>query len=120
MSIQSADRTYSGGGHPHTFVELFGGYVVPMSDVEPDVFSFRHNYYYNSGDNQLYIKQAEWVSIDKGFDKEDLKYVYYNGRAVLKTVRTPDPKYFGDKYYYSLVLNRVFGRTFKWVKCNNL
>lgn len=120
MSTQSIERTYSGGGHPHTFVELFDGYIVPMIDVEPDVFSFRYDYYYNANDNQLYTKKAEWVGVDRGFSKEDSQYVYYNGRSVRKMVRTPDPKHFGDKYYYNIISNKVFGRILKWARCTNL
>lgn len=117
---REVDQTYSGGGHPHTFVELFGGHIIPMTGVEPDVFSFRFEYYYNSADNNLYIKKAEWVDLAKSFDKEDKDYVYFGDRTIKKMVNDPDPKNFGDKYYYSMVSNKVFGRVLKWVKCTNL
>jgi hypothetical protein len=113
------EKTYNGGGHPHTFVELFGGHIVPMISVEPDVFSFRHNYYYNSADNNLYTKKAEWVVLHKAFDNEDTSYVYYDGRSVKKMVNDPDPENFGDKYYFSIKSNKVYGRMLKWVKCTN-
>lgn len=115
-----SEQTYSGGGHPHVFVELFGGHIVPMTNVEPDVLTFRHDYYYNAADNNLYIKKAEWVDINRDFDEEDSSFVYFDGRSVKKMVNDPDPKNFGDKYYYSIVSKKVFGRVIKWVKCTNL
>ena len=114
------ERTYSGGGHPHTFVELFGGHTIPMLNVEPDILSFRLDYYYNSSDNNLYIKRSGWENVDRQFDTEDSSYVYYDGRSVKKMVNEPDPKEFGDQYYYNIVSNKVLGRILKWVKCTNL
>jgi len=114
------DQTFTGGGHPHTFVELFGGQMVQMLDVEPDILTFRDKYYYNSAHNILYIKKLDWVNIDRQFDSEDSSYVYYNGRPIKKTVDEPDVEDFGDKYYYSLISKRVFGKASKWVKCTNL
>lgn len=117
---QQADHTFTGSGHPHTFVELYGGRLIYITDVEPDILSFRDDYYYNSIDNNLYIKKANWQSIDKQFDDEDDDYVYYGGRSVKKMVNEPDPKKFGDMYYYSLISNKIFGRVLRWVKCTNL
>jgi len=115
-----ADNTYSSGGHPHTFVELYDGRVVQMLQDEPNVTTFREDYYYNARDNNLYVKKSEWVNINRQFDEEDEQYVYYNGRSVLKMVNEPDPKTFGDRYYYSLKSNRVFAKAIKWAKCTNL
>jgi len=115
-----ADDTYSSGGHPHTFVELFDGHTVQILQDEPSAFEFRDNYYYNSKENKLYIKKSEWVNINRQFDEEDSEYVYYSGRSVLKMVNEPNPESFGDRYYYSLKSNRVFARAIKWTKCNNL
>jgi len=117
---REVEKTYTNGGHPYTFVQLYDGQIVPMQDVEPEVFSFRYNYYYNTAENELYIKKAEWVNLGREFDEEDIHYVYYNGRSVRKMVNEPDPKNFGDIYYYSIISNRVFGRILKWVKCTNL
>ena len=117
---RQADQTYSGGGHPHTFVELFGGYIVPMLAAEPDIFSFRRDYYYNSSDNLLYIKKAEWVDLAKEFNSENAEFVFFNGRSIKKMVNEPNPKNFGDKYYYSIISKKIFGRIFKWVRCTNL
>ena len=119
---RSVDQTFSGGGHPHTYVELlFDGKIIPMQYVEPEVYSFRHNYYYNSSDNILYIKKAEWVDLFKEFNKEDDEFVYFNNnRSVKKMVNEPDPKNFGDKYYYNTISNKVFGRTLCWIECTNL
>jgi len=117
---RQSEQTYTGGGHPHTFVELYDGRMVQMLMIEPDILTFREDYYYNSADNNLYIKNVEWVNVDRKFESEDSGFVYYNNRAVKKMVNEPDPKNFGDKYYYSLISHKVFGKTLKWVKCTNL
>lgn len=114
------ESTYEAGGHPHTFVELFGGKPVQILESEPDISSFRDDNYYNSSENMLYVKKAEWSAINDSFDNEDLSYVYYDGRSVKKLVKDPDPKNFGDLYYYSLVSNRLFGKILKWEKCINV
>lgn len=114
------DNTYSGGGHPHTFVEMYGGKLIPMQSHEPDVTSFRHDYYYNSSNNILYTKLSEWINVAKEYDEEDSDYVYYSGRSVKKMVNIPDPKNFGDLYYYNLSKNKLYGKVLKWVRCTNL
>jgi hypothetical protein len=121
LTKRATDHTFvGGGGHPHTFVELYDGFVVPMINIEPDVFSFRSNYYYNASDNVLYQKKAGWTNISQDFNSEDENYVYYNGRSVRKLIRDPDPKNFGDIYYYSIPKKILFGRILQWVRSTNL
>lgn len=117
---QAVDKTYSIGGLPHTFIELFGGEIVPMLWHEPEPFSFRSDYYYNTQDNCLYVKLAKWVDVGQEFDREDSGFVYKAGRAIKKMVHKPDPKQFGDLYYYSIADNNIYGRVVRWTKSNNL
>lgn len=117
---RSVDGTYDIGGHPHTFVELFGGKIIPMLWYEPDAFSFRHDYYYNSSDNNLYTKSAEWVDARVEIDDENDGFVYKNGRSIKKMATSPDPKQFGDLYYYSIAEGRIYARIVKWARSNNL
>jgi hypothetical protein len=119
LEKRATDKTYQSGGLPHTFVELLGGFVVPVLNTEPDVKSFRHDYYYNAVDNVLYEKVADWSNIDRDPDREDDQYIYYNNRPVLKCGKRPDPKNYGDIYYYDIALKSVFGKIIMWSKVNN-
>jgi hypothetical protein len=115
-----ADNTYPSGGEPHTFSELFGGNVVETLRTQPDVRSYRSNYYYNSTENNLYKKKAEWTQIETQIDSEDESFVYRNGVRISKLVDEPDPNNFGDIYYYSLRENIIYGKILRWVRSNSL
>ena len=110
------DKTYVSGGCPFTFVELFGGYVVPMLSIEPDISSFRYDYYYNTTSNCLYVKNVKWIYIAKEFSSQDQKYVYYNGRSIRKCIKPPNPKSFGDKYYYDMPQKKIYGKLMLWTQ----
>ncbi len=45
-----------GSGDAHTFVELYGGSMVPCLHYEPDPVTFRGSHYYHTGLNILYRK----------------------------------------------------------------
>lgn len=114
LAKREADKTYPSGGDPHRFVELFGGRIVPYLDNSPDPTTFRDNYYYNTRENNLYVKVARWVDLGKELDNEDDNHVYINNRPIRKHVRTPDPFNYGDTYFYSVVYNKVYGKSVKW------
>jgi hypothetical protein len=44
------------GNHPNTFVELVDGESVAVLPTEPDAFTHRSEYYYNSRINTLFKK----------------------------------------------------------------
>jgi len=120
LEKRETDKTHNAGGLPHTFVERLGGYIIPTLYTSPDPITFRGDYYYNASDNNLYAKLAVWTDLHKEFSEEDNKYVYYNGRSVIKLMKDPDPKNFGDIYFYSISRKSVYGKTLTWVKIENL
>lgn len=45
------------GHNDMNFVALYGGRIVEMLNYEPDINTFRYNFYYNSRLNKLFKKQ---------------------------------------------------------------
>ena len=114
LEKRSVETTYSIGGNPHTFIELYNGNIVPMLSNEPDVDSYRNKYYYNSTNNMLYVKCSVWVPNDQTLDNTDDSYVYVNGRSILKLAKQPDPQNFGDRHYYNITDNIIYSKILKW------
>lgn len=115
-----ADHTYSVGGHPHTFVELYGGVIINMLCTEPNVNSHRSDYYYNTVENILYYKKAVWEKVDIPIDDQDESFVYVNNKQIDKKYHTPDPKTYSNTLYYNIRHNKIYSKGIGWKNILNI
>lgn len=102
------------GGNPHRYIELYGGKLVEILYAEPDIMSYRSDYYYNGKSNTLYIKSGRWASINVITDNVDDEFVYVNNVRISKLANEPNPKTYSNEYYYNIITNKIYKRILYW------
>jgi len=132
---REATITYSFGGFPHQWVEFDGGKMVELLTGHPDILSFPDDYYYNVIENVLYAKEVWWwpvavpiVEYDMPGGQEPNQYNITSlrsvklatGRKIMAFVRQPDPKEYGDNYYYDIPRRLVMHRRSQWTRHDTL
>lgn len=116
-----ANSTYSSGTMPHTWIELYGGRMIQILPHHPEIKSFRDKYYYNSYENKLFERVAEWSVLGADLECDNAEYVVApTGRRIPVRISMPDPAYFLDDYYYNLYEQRVYRRILSWRVVNTI
>ena len=120
INKRAGDDTYSQGGMAYSFIKLSNGKVVEMMFNEPDVKSFRDDYYYNAHNNILNKKYAIWVESNFNVQDSNVNIVLDNGRIINNLVSPPDPKSYSDDFYYNSSTKKLYRKVIRWVQSNNI
>lgn len=120
INKRMVEETHTQGGLPYSFTKLNGGKIVEMLCYEPDVSSFRDEYYYNTKENVLYKKYAAWVASNYNIVRSTRNIILENGRIINNLVKQPDPRTYSDNFYYNGVDGQLYVKILRWAKSNNI
>lgn len=105
------------GGISHWFIEKMGGTMVDSIYYEPDPYSFRGDYYYDTRRNILRHKITKWSQMPHNiteYDEGGDFIILPNNRKIQKLLKQPEPGSFADNYYFDIVNNKLYRKSIFW------